>query len=72
MKHFEVNGSIAGADKLPDGMRSWRKNVSAHVIALSARRACELVEAKYPGVEIHSVNHRGLIDVIEDAEGPDA
>lgn len=68
MKHFEVNGSIAGADQLPSGTRSWRKNVRTHVVAASARRACELVEAKYPGVEIHAVIHRGLIDVIEDIE----
>lgn len=45
---------------------SHRANVTAHVISATAMRAIELVEKKHAGIEIHSVNHLGNIDVIDD------
>ena len=67
MKHWEVNGSIELPPREGSSYRG-RQNITAHVLAASARRAIELVEAKHVGIEVHSVQHRGRIDVIEDTK----
>ena len=67
MKHWQVQGSMPAM--IRDGhSHPWRENITAHVIADSAHRAIELVEEKHIGIEIHSVTHRGKIDVIDDRE----
>jgi hypothetical protein len=71
MKHWQVQGSMPLAMR-PGRSYEYRENVTAHVIAASARRAVELVELKHAGIEIHSVNHRGQIDVIDDSKSIDA
>lgn len=63
-KHWEVRGSLP-----PEGNRTYHKQQTCHVLALSAARAIELVEKKYAGITIWSVVHRGEIDVIEDTGG---
>jgi hypothetical protein len=35
---------------------------------VSAERAIELVIAKYPGIDIHSLQHRGAIDIIDEGK----
>ena len=71
MKHWEIRGSMPPA--IPQGHSyAFRENVTSHVIAASARRALELVEAKHKGIEIYSAQHRGKIDVIDDRDSVEA
>lgn len=71
MKHWQVQGSMPPAMR-PGNTHEYRQNVTAHVVAVSARRALELVEARHVGIEIHSIQHCGKIDVIDDSKGSDA
>ena len=61
-RHWEVRGSMPAKNA-----GHWRENVVCHVVTDSARRALDLVEAKYAGITIHSVYAHGKIDIIEDA-----
>jgi hypothetical protein len=60
MKHYEISGSELQPEK------QWRTNIICHVVCATAQRAMELAMQKHPGMEIHSLVHRGKVDIIED------
>lgn len=62
MRHFEIQGSTSQPDK------QWRLNITCHVVAYDAMRAMQLVLIKYPEIDIHSLQHKGKVDIIEEKE----
>lgn len=63
---WDVGGAIP--PKSNGNERAWAKTLVVHVVADCAKRAIELVELKYPGITVHTVQHRGALDIIEDGE----
>ena len=61
VRHYQINGSE------PQENKQWRKNIVCHVVADNAIRAMELAMAKHPNMDIFALNHRGEVDIIEDA-----
>lgn len=59
---FHVQGSVP-PNKAE--ARTYASHVRQHVIASSAQSAIGLVEAKFPGVTIHNVQHHGIVDIEE-------
>lgn len=64
MKHWELHGTVPWEDQKRAAF--GRRNVTAHIVAPTARRALELAEAKYAGLEVYTISHRGLIDYIDE------
>lgn len=60
MRHFEIHGSAAQPDK------QWRINITCHVVAENAQRALQLALEKYPEIDVHSLHHKGRVDIIQD------
>lgn len=61
MRHFEIRGSTAQPEK------QWRINITCHVVAETAQRALQLALEKHPMMDVYSLNHKGQMDIIEDA-----
>jgi len=55
----------ASLPKQEGNHRSCRRNVSASVIASSARIALDAAEAKWPGCAVWSVHHLGAQTLID-------
>lgn len=62
---WDVGGAIPPKTSIND--KAWAKTLVVHVVADTATRAIELVLLKYPGIVVHTVQHRGALDIIEDA-----
>ena len=45
--------------------RLFRRNINACVVATNARRVIELMEKAHPGVEVHSLQRRGELTIID-------
>lgn len=58
---YDVRGSLP-----KEGALQYRKNCDKHVAAESAVMAIELVMKLHPGATIHSVQHRGKIDLAQE------
>lgn len=58
---YDVRGSLP-----KQGALSYRKNCDEHVVAESAVMAIELVMKAHPDATIHSVQHRGKIDLAQE------
>ena len=51
---------------------AYRSNVRACVVAMTAERAIELTQKKYPGAVIHSLQRRGEITIFDEQLTEDA
>jgi hypothetical protein len=60
--HWEIRGSLPPN---PEDKNPYRKNVIAHVVSSTARRALDLFESKYPTATTHSIHKQGPIDYID-------
>lgn len=58
---YDVRGSLP-----KKGGLSYRKNCDEHVVAESAVMAIKLVMKAHPDATIHSVQHRGKIDLAQE------
>jgi hypothetical protein len=64
MKHYEVHGSKPGAER-KGYPQQWRQNITCHVVAESLQKAVQLTLEAHPDAELHSVSHRGMVDIID-------
>lgn len=63
---YDVIGTFPPESDLPEGGQVYLSNCDKHVVAESASMAIELVMKKHPGGIIHSVQHRGKIDIAQE------
>lgn len=61
-RFWDVGGSIPPKSEGND--KTWARTLVLHVVAMSASEAIEAVVAKYPAIAVHTVQHRGAIDII--------
>lgn len=67
MKHWSVYGVIDDPRPVGQGGSHWKTNKTIEIVCESAARAIQLVEQKYPGIVVHSVQHRGGVEIIQDS-----
>lgn len=67
MKHWSVYGSVPPPPEAT-GRDRFVSNKTIEVVCIDAQRALELVKQKYPTIEIHSIQHRGKVEIIEDSK----
>jgi len=60
-RQFEVTGSYIATGAV------YRSNIKVYVVTTTLQRAVELVAAKYPGIDMWSINHQGRADIIVDS-----
>jgi hypothetical protein len=65
-RHFQVMGSLPPRKEHADNpsWRNWRENKTVEVLAPDAMFALQLVFEKYPDMEVHSLQHRGAIEIL--------
>lgn len=61
---WDIGGAVP--PRSPANEKAYTRTIVVHVVAASAKRAIELVEERYPGIVVHTVQHRGSIEIIED------
>ena len=66
MRHFEIHGSALQPEK------TWRLNITCHVVAENAQRALQLALDKHPEMDVHSLHHKGRVDIIQDVPNVEA